>query len=104
MNKKPKYIMKPKAQGEITVYVYGRYGEMDHGSQPLDHMMTFESPLDFLAWLDIALRAMENKEYIELEHYSYHYAKVIPEKIILAGQIKSKPTRCFLNSSTETEQ
>jgi hypothetical protein len=92
-----KYILKPVPKAFLTVQITGvvRHDQGDGGIDT--YLIEFTSPFDFIAFVEVAIRAMRDKTYIEIDHHHYHTYEMQPEKIMVAGTINRKFTRVHLN-------
>jgi len=91
-----KYILRPVAQALLTVSIEGMVRH-DHGDQPGIQVIEFDNPFDFIGFIEVASKAMIEKQYIEIDHSYYHTFEIQPEKIMVAGTINRKFTRVYLN-------
>lgn len=93
-----KYILKPVARALFTVQISGVVNH-DHGTNLDTHLIEFQDPFDFIAWIEVATKAMKEKQFIEIDHHDYHTYEMQPEKIMVAGTINRKFTRVYLNEN-----
>jgi len=71
----------------FTVHVSGTVTH-DNGNNYDTYFIEFSNGIEFAVWLHEAIRAMENKEEIEIKHHHYYSYAMKPEKIILGGTVK----------------